>query len=286
MAHGYLAAQFFAAALEHARRRLQRRRSRPGCASPARCSRAVRAEAGDGVAVGVRLAADEITPDGFGPEACAEIAAALCAGSEIDFVSAALGLLGDLPRLDVHRPAAARAARGDRRAGRARCARRSRACRSSAPRGSRTSTRPSASSAPATVDLVGMTRAMIADPDLLAKARAGRADEVIPCIGCNQGCIGHYHAGLPIACTVNPRTGRERTLPRPRPADGARRRVLVVGRRPGRRRGRARGRRRGPRRSCSPSARRSSAASCASRAARPATARCGSATRAGSPTGS
>ena len=80
-----------------------------------------------------------------------------------------------------------------------------------------------------TVDLVGMTRAMIADPDLLAKAASGRVDDVIPCIGCNQGCIGHYHAGLPIACTVNPRTGRERTLPRPRPADGARRRVLVVG---------------------------------------------------------
>ena len=45
------------------------------------------------------------------------------------------------------------------------------------------------------VDLVGMTRAMIADPDLLAKAAAGRVDDVIPCIGCNQGCIGHYHAG-------------------------------------------------------------------------------------------
>lgn len=62
-------------------------------------------------------------------------------------------------------------------------------------------------------DMCGMTRALIADPDLVAKARAGRPEDVIPCIGCNQGCIGHYHAGVPIACLANLRTGRERTLP-------------------------------------------------------------------------
>ena len=60
-----------------------------------------------------------------------------------------------------------------------------------------------------TADLVGMTRALIADPELVAKALRGAEDETILCIGCNQGCIGHYHAGLPIACTVNLSTGRE-----------------------------------------------------------------------------
>lgn len=75
-------------------------------------------------------------------------------------------------------------------------------------------------------DAVGMTRALIADPDLPAKAAAGRLDEIDRCIGCNQACIGHYHAGAPINCTVNPWTGRERTLPRPRPAA---RTVVVVG---------------------------------------------------------
>src|SRR5918997_302616 len=78
-------------------------------------------------------------------------------------------------------------------------------------------------------DAVGMTRALIADPDLVAKAAAGRPEDVLACIGCNQACIGHYHAGVPIGCVVNPRTGRERTLPRAR-RDGARgRRVFVVG---------------------------------------------------------
>lgn len=61
-------------------------------------------------------------------------------------------------------------------------------------------------------DAVGMTRALIADPELPRKARAGRLDEIDRCIGCNQGCIGHYHAGTPINCTINPRAGRERRL--------------------------------------------------------------------------
>ena len=76
-------------------------------------------------------------------------------------------------------------------------------------------------------DAVGMTRALIADPELVAKTAHGRRDEVIACIGCNQGCIGHYHAGVPIGCVVNPRTGRERTLPRA--AVRPRRDVLVIG---------------------------------------------------------
>ncbi len=81
-----------------------------------------------------------------------------------------------------------------------------------------------------TADLVGMTRALIADPELVAKTAAGRSAEVIECVGCNQSCIGHYHAGVPIGCAVNARTGRERTLSGPG-ADRRRagRRVLVIG---------------------------------------------------------
>jgi 2,4-dienoyl-CoA reductase-like NADH-dependent reductase (Old Yellow Enzyme family)/thioredoxin reductase len=76
-------------------------------------------------------------------------------------------------------------------------------------------------------DAVGMTRALIADPELPAKAFRGDARSILACIGCNA-CIAHYHAGTPIACTVNPRTGRERTVPlRGRAAQL--RRVVVVG---------------------------------------------------------
>jgi 2,4-dienoyl-CoA reductase-like NADH-dependent reductase (Old Yellow Enzyme family) len=76
-------------------------------------------------------------------------------------------------------------------------------------------------------DAVGMTRALIADPDLPTKARSGSLRGLVRCIGCNA-CIAHYHAGTPIACAVNPRTGRERSLaPVARPRDS--RRIVVVG---------------------------------------------------------
>jgi 2,4-dienoyl-CoA reductase-like NADH-dependent reductase (Old Yellow Enzyme family) len=65
-------------------------------------------------------------------------------------------------------------------------------------------------------DAVGMTRALITDPDLPNKVRAAREREVIRCIGCNA-CIAHYHAETPIRCSMNPRTGRELTLPPPGP---------------------------------------------------------------------
>jgi NADPH-dependent 2,4-dienoyl-CoA reductase/sulfur reductase-like enzyme len=76
-------------------------------------------------------------------------------------------------------------------------------------------------------DAVGMTRALITDPDLPRKVRAGQVDSVVRCIGCNA-CIAHYHAETPIRCSQNPRAGRELTLPAPGPG-GARRRVVVVG---------------------------------------------------------
>ncbi|MEO8289695.1 MAG: FAD-dependent oxidoreductase, partial [Gaiellaceae bacterium] len=76
------------------------------------------------------------------------------------------------------------------------------------------------------VEAVGMTRALITDPELPRKAEEGRLDEILRCIGCNA-CIARYHAGLHIACAQNPRTGRERTFP-PTAVDSPRR-VAVIG---------------------------------------------------------
>ena len=75
-------------------------------------------------------------------------------------------------------------------------------------------------------EAVGMTRALITDPDLARKAAGGRAEDVLRCIGCNV-CIAHYHAAIPIACAQNPRTGRELTWAPTRAA--RRQRVAVVG---------------------------------------------------------
>jgi len=77
-------------------------------------------------------------------------------------------------------------------------------------------------------DMVGMTRALICDPAMPAKARDGRLDDIRACIGCNQACIGHFHMGYPISCIQHPETGRELEYGTLIPAP-ARRRVLIVG---------------------------------------------------------
>ncbi len=58
-------------------------------------------------------------------------------------------------------------------------------------------------------DMCGMTRAMICDPEMAAKAAADRVDDIRACIGCNQACIGHFQMGFPISCIQHPETGRE-----------------------------------------------------------------------------
>ena len=78
-------------------------------------------------------------------------------------------------------------------------------------------------------DLVAMTRAQIADPDVVAKVAAGEADRIRPCVGANQGCVDRMHQALPITCFHNPDVGREHRLPSPPPHVEERRRVLVVG---------------------------------------------------------
>ncbi|WP_050528010.1 NADPH-dependent 2,4-dienoyl-CoA reductase [Pseudorhodobacter aquimaris] len=76
-------------------------------------------------------------------------------------------------------------------------------------------------------DMVSMARPFLADPDFVAKAAAGRAAEIAPCIACNQACLDHTFSGKLTSCLVNPRACAEtelRYLPTSRP-----KRVAVVG---------------------------------------------------------
>lgn len=77
--------------------------------------------------------------------------------------------------------------------------------------------------------LCGMTRAMICDPEMPAKARTDRVDDIRACIGCNQACIGHFHRGYPISCIQYPETGRELTLAAGKIATAQPQRILVAG---------------------------------------------------------
>jgi len=57
-------------------------------------------------------------------------------------------------------------------------------------------------------DLIGMGRALIADPELPNKAREGKLDEIRPCIACGH-CLDVVMLGAPLACAVNPQVGKE-----------------------------------------------------------------------------
>jgi 2,4-dienoyl-CoA reductase (NADPH2) len=76
-------------------------------------------------------------------------------------------------------------------------------------------------------DLVSMARPLLADPDLVAKAAAGRPDEINTCVACNQACLDHAFSGRRVSCLVNPRACHEIDLPSVRAP--SRRRIAVVG---------------------------------------------------------
>ncbi len=61
-------------------------------------------------------------------------------------------------------------------------------------------------------DLVSMARPLLADPEFVTKAAAGRADEINTCIACNQACLDHVFQNKKASCLVNPRACRETTL--------------------------------------------------------------------------
>ena len=81
-------------------------------------------------------------------------------------------------------------------------------------------------------DLCGMTRALIADPEMPNKACESKLDDIRACIACNQSCIGRAHKGLPISCIQNPVSGRELLHAKVPPAKQAGR-VIVIGGGPG-----------------------------------------------------
>ena len=80
-------------------------------------------------------------------------------------------------------------------------------------------------------DYIVLGRPLLADPDWVNKTKAGRDDEIRPCIGCNEACLGRGYEMKYLSCTVNPLTGMEKTFaltPVERP-----RSVLVIGGGPG-----------------------------------------------------
>lgn len=83
------------------------------------------------------------------------------------------------------------------------------------------------------LDMVGMTRAHLADPLLVKKLTEGREDDIRPCVGANY-CLDRIYQGGMALCLHNPASGREETMPQEiARAEAPPRRVTVVGAGPG-----------------------------------------------------
>ena len=59
-------------------------------------------------------------------------------------------------------------------------------------------------------DIVSLGRPLLADPDYVNKLRAGKWEQIRPCISCQEGCMGRVQEFSMINCAVNPQAARER----------------------------------------------------------------------------
>ena len=188
--------------------------------------RACRARAGPDFILGIRMVADEDTPGGIPAEEGVAFANRLKAESLVDFVNVIRGrvhtdaALADVipvqgmrsaPHLDftgrlrqeVGLPTLHAAKIADVATARHAVAR-------------------------GLLDMVGMTRAHIAEPHIVRKIEEGREADIRPCVGATY-CLGRIYQGEAALCIHNPATGREETMPNQIARAEAPKRVVVVG---------------------------------------------------------
>jgi N-methyl-L-proline demethylase len=82
------------------------------------------------------------------------------------------------------------------------------------------------------LDMVGMTRAHMADPHIVRKIIAGREDDIRPCVGATY-CLDRIYQAGDALCMHNAATGRELTMPHDIPEAATKKKVVVVGAGPG-----------------------------------------------------
>ena len=78
------------------------------------------------------------------------------------------------------------------------------------------------------LDMVGMTRAHMADPHIVRKIIEGREQDIRPCVGATY-CLDRIYQGGMALCIHNPATGREEDLPHTIQPAATRRKVVVIG---------------------------------------------------------
>jgi 2,4-dienoyl-CoA reductase-like NADH-dependent reductase (Old Yellow Enzyme family) len=191
---------------------------------------AVRAHVGTEIVVGMRISVDEVGADGLTAEESLAALAMLEEDGQLDYVSVVAGTSATLAGSDHIVPPMSEAA-----AYTAPLAARVKQVMTVPVLVAGRINQPQEAElvlAAGQADAVGMTRALICDPEMPTKAEVGAVEDIRACIACNQACIGHFHAGYPISCIQHPETGREQLyglrVPVRTPRD-----VMVVGGGPG-----------------------------------------------------
>ncbi len=167
--------------------------------------RALRHELGPYYPIGARLSASELAPGGLEPPDMIQVVERLEDEGLVDFIDVSLGtyMSPDMQVAGMHEPAGYEMPWAEPVA---------RASRVPTFVNGRFNTLQQVEDllATGTADMVSIVRGLIADPELITKSLAGREDEVRPCIGCNQQCIGGVNVVPPrLACVVNVNAGCE-----------------------------------------------------------------------------
>jgi 2,4-dienoyl-CoA reductase-like NADH-dependent reductase (Old Yellow Enzyme family) len=193
---------------------------------PLRVIRAVREAAGPDFIVGIRMSFDEDTPGGLRRDEALTIAEQVVAEG-VDFISVIRGWMASDEALSrVIPPMGTPVAPHLEFAGEIK-----RAVGVPVMHASRINDAATARHAirDGLLDLVGMTRAHIADPHIVAKIQAGDEDRIRPCVGASY-CLDEIYQARDAKCIHNPSTGREHRLPHHvTPAAGAPRKAVVIG---------------------------------------------------------
>ena len=188
---------------------------------------AIRAEVGDDYILGLRLVADEDWDKGFGKEEGIEICQRLVASGKIDFLNVIRGHIESDEALSHVIPnMGARSSPHLDFAGEVRTATKFPVFHAARINDVATARH---AIAEGLLDMVGMTRAHLADPHITRKVIEGREQEIRPCVGAGY-CIDRIYEGRSAYCIHNPATGREATIPQEvHRGDGPEKKVVVVG---------------------------------------------------------
>ena len=192
--------------------------------------RAIRQRVGDEFIVGVRYTADECAEGGISAEEGVEISRLLRDSGMVDFLNVIRGHIDTDPGLtDVIPVQGMRSAPHLDFAGEIR-----KATGMPTFHAARITDVATARHAVAQgiVDMVGMTRAHMADPHVVRKIIQGREDDIRPCVGATY-CLDRIYQGGDALCIHNAATGRELTMPHDIPRAAVSKKIVVVGAGPG-----------------------------------------------------